>query len=91
MNANINKCIFFYKMKYELKDHINALISYEEFVWFLRTFKSCDEITTLTYVLMDNFCPCFFYRLNPTIAIKSELRQKLHKDPINTNQTLRLW
>ena len=27
--------------------------------WFLKILRSFDQITTLTYVLMDNFCPCF--------------------------------
>ena len=26
---------------------------------YLIIFRSFDQITTLTYVLMDNFCPCF--------------------------------
>ena len=26
--------------------------------WFLKILRSFDQITTLTYVLMDNFCPC---------------------------------
>ena len=26
--------------------------------WFLKILRSFDEITTLTYVLIDNFCPC---------------------------------
>ena len=33
--------------------------------WRLRYF---DQITTLTYVLMDNFCPCFRF------AVKNVLR-----------------
>ena len=34
--------------------------SYEELPRFF-TFRPSHLITTLTYVLMDNFCPCFFY------------------------------
>ena len=29
---------------------------------FFGNFRSIDQIITLTYVLMDNFCPCFFAR-----------------------------
>ena len=30
---------------------------------FFQIFRSFDQITTLTYVLMANFCPCFVYSL----------------------------
>ena len=35
------------------------LLCYGEVLWFF-LLKPCDLMTTLTYVLMDNFCPCFF-------------------------------
>ena len=30
-------------------------------VIFFFTFRPSDLFTTLTYVLMDNFCPCFLF------------------------------
>ena len=32
-------------------------VCYGEIAQFLKTSQSFDHITTLTYVLMDNFCP----------------------------------
>ena len=37
-----------------------SLLCYGETLCFL-TFRPSDIITILTYVLMDNFCPCFIY------------------------------
>ena len=52
MNANIMKKQFFLKIKYDLKCHVYIL----EKLFTLRPF---DLVTSLTYVLMDNFCPCY--------------------------------
>ena len=48
MNANVINTHCFHNMK------------------FFRSFtmKSCDLMTTLTYVLMDNLCPCFINIIN---------------------------
>ena len=48
MNANIMRTQIIHKIKYAL-------------IFF--TFRSSDLMTTLTYVLMDNFCPCFALKL----------------------------
>ena len=64
MNANIKKTHFFLKY-YDLKCHFYVM---EKFCIFL-TLRPFDLITSLTYVLMDNFCPCFsktFVCLIPT-------------------------
>ena len=37
-----------------------SLLYYGEVLWFFFTLRPSDLITILTYVLMDNFCPCFF-------------------------------
>ena len=37
---------------------------YEERVRGFLTFRFSDLMTTLTYVLMDNSCPCFLIKLN---------------------------
>ena len=47
MNANIMKTQFFHRIIYDLKCHFYIM---KKFVTFLQ----------LTYVLMDNFCSCFF-------------------------------
>ena len=47
MNANIMKTHFFHKIIYDLKYHFYVME------------KFSDLISTLTYVLMENFCPCF--------------------------------
>ena len=49
MNANIIKTQFFHKC------HSYAIEKFSDF--FILT--PSDLITTLTYILMDNFCPCF--------------------------------
>ena len=54
MNANIMKTQFFHKIIYDLKCHFYVM---EKFCDFF-TLRPSDLITTLTYVLMDNFCPC---------------------------------
>ena len=38
------------------------MICYGEVIEFF-TLRPSDLITTLTYVLMDNFCPCFNYQM----------------------------
>ena len=59
LHANINihteKC--FHKMKYDLKGHMRLLLCR---VIFKKNLRSFDQITTLIYLLMDNFCPCFY-------------------------------
>ena len=55
MNANTIKTQFFYEIIYELKCHFYVM---EKFCDFF-TLRPSDLITTLTYVLIYNFCPCF--------------------------------
>ena len=61
----IGKCVFilkmqiFHKMNDDLKGLMRPLLFYGEVAQFLKTVKSFDQITTLIYVLIDNFCPCF--------------------------------
>ena len=75
VNANIEKTQIFHITKYDLKGHSRShmmtlyasRIHTATFVlWsgceaFL-TFLFSDLMTTLTYVLMDNFWPCFVFR-----------------------------
>ena len=56
MNANIMKTQIFHKIKYDLKGHIMSLFFWRGCVF--STLRSSDLITTLTYVVMDNFNPC---------------------------------
>ena len=37
-----------------------ATLSYGKVSDFKKNVQSIDQIITLTYVLMDNFCPCFY-------------------------------
>ena len=55
-----NETQIFHKIKYDL---MRPVICYGEVVHFFKTFQSFYQITNLTYVLMDNFCPCLPYRL----------------------------
>ena len=52
MNDNIVKIQFFHKVIWNV-----TFMLWKSFVIFLLIHS--DLITTLTYVLMDNFCPCF--------------------------------
>ena len=44
---------------------MRPLLSYGEVARFKKMIQSFDQITTLTYVLIDidNFCPCLYYSL----------------------------
>ena len=46
---------FSHKMIYVLKCHFHVMDKFYDFF----TLRPSDQITTLTYVLMNNFCPCF--------------------------------
>ena len=52
--------IFFYNIMYDLKCRFYVK---ENFLWFFY-YKTLWPDTTLTYVLMYNFCPCFFKSLS---------------------------
>ena len=56
MNANIKNTEFFIKMKCDLKGYIYVM---EKF----GNFYPLDQIATLTFVPMDNICPCFLVYL----------------------------
>ena len=51
MNANIMKKQIFHEVKCDLRGHIIKDI--------LKFRNTLFLITTLTYIVMDNFCPCF--------------------------------
>ena len=54
----------FHKIMYKLR-LIRPLLGYGEVAKFLKEmFQSFDQITTLTYVLMDNFCPSFCCKID---------------------------
>ena len=57
MNANIIKTQFFIKLNMIW----NVSFCYGEVLWFFVTLRPSNLITTLTYVLMDNLCPCYSY------------------------------
>ena len=63
MNANIMKT------QYNLKCSTFIM----EFCIFLNV-RLSDLITTLTYILMDNFCPCFRIRFTLDIKKKTSFR-----------------
>ena len=44
------------QFSYNMKDDLKSLFYAME--WFRDFFKPSDLITTFTYVLMDNLCPC---------------------------------
>ena len=48
------------KIKYDIKARFHvATFMLWRVCAILKIFQSFDKITTLTYFLMDNFCPCF--------------------------------
>ena len=66
MNANIMKTYISHKMRYELKGHFYVIERSRDF--FL--FRPSTINLILTYVLIDNFCPCFIIdRMNIKISI----------------------
>ena len=52
----------FHKGMYDIKAifHEATFMFWRGCTIFKKMFQSFDQITTLTYVLVDNFCPCFF-------------------------------
>ena len=51
----------FPKIKYDFYGQINSLVCYGvERLRDLFTFRNSDLIYTLSYVLMDNFCPLLY-------------------------------
>ena len=52
------KTQIFHDMKFDIRGHRKKLFLSCEKVLLCK--KSFDLMTTLTYVLIDNFCPCFF-------------------------------
>ena len=55
MNATIMKTHFFHNIIYDLKCHFNVMEKFCD----LFTLRPSKLITSLTYVIMDNFFPCF--------------------------------
>ena len=51
INANTMKTNSFHKGKYDLKGHTRPLLCYWEVSCFLKTFRSFDRTTALTYFL----------------------------------------
>ena len=58
MSRNYMKCYWAPKM---------SLLCHEEVLWFF-TLRPFDLITKSTYVLLDNFSPCFIYRLQNFVS-----------------------
>ena len=56
MNANLKKTQLVHEMEHYLKGHFYVMVRFS--VYF--TFRPSDLITTLTYVLVDNFCLCLY-------------------------------
>ena len=69
----------FHKMKFDLKGHMRLLLCR---IFFL-IFGSFDQITTLTYVLMDNFCPCFYIRLYSWIDRERQRERETKEKGVN--------
>ena len=60
MNVIIIKAQIFHKIKYDFKVSQGNFYVMERWHDFLFSFSSSDLMTTLTYVFMENFYPCFF-------------------------------
>ena len=72
MNANNMKTqYFFHYIIYDLKC---TFMLWRSFVFFF-TLRPSDLNTTLTYVIMDNFCPCFniYFKILIIISFTLEL------------------
>ena len=54
MKANIMKTQFFHKIIYDLKCHFYVIKKFCD----LFTLRPSELNRTLTYAIMDNFCPC---------------------------------
>ena len=50
-----------------IKTHFFLLINVTFMLWRSFTLRPSDLITTLTYVLMDNFCPCFNFKFQANL------------------------
>ena len=57
MNDNIIKTLFFHNTMFDLKGHTGLNKALYDYLGFLFIYLYV-EITTLTYVLMDNISPC---------------------------------
>ena len=68
------KMQIFPNLKYDLNGHLKPLLCYVGLAWFLKTFIYFNKVTTLTYVLKGNFCPCFilfsYYMLSFTCRLR---------------------
>ena len=58
MYTNIMKMLIFLKMKYNIRSNRTTFYAMERLRNFL-TFKFSDLMISLTYILMNNFGPCF--------------------------------
>ena len=54
--------VIVHNIKYDLKGHMRPLLNR-----VILKFQIFDQITTLTYVLMKNFCPCLLYKITYAI------------------------
>ena len=56
---------------------MRPVLFYEEVLRFFKTSQSFDQITTLTYVIIDNFCPCFTIKQGPLNGFVSKSNIKI--------------
>ena len=62
MNSNIMKKQILNKMKFDIKGHCGSLIAtFILSIVLVFTLIPFNLMTNLTYVLMDNLCPCSFF------------------------------
>ena len=78
MNANIMKT-----------QYMTCYVTFMLWRSFFFTLRPSDLITTLTYVLKDNFCPCFVYTYD--LLSYSLLRYDIPRDSQGSNQTSEVW
>ena len=58
MNANIIKTHFFHNMKFYLEGHTRSLLKFSKNVLRFFTMKLPNPMIILTFIFMENFCPC---------------------------------
>ena len=75
----------FHKIKYDIKGHMRPFLCRV----ILKKFQIFYQITTLTYVLMDNFCPCFFHKAKGEIERDIERESKRKRGEERTRWRVR--
>ena len=83
-DENFDECYYHIKTKkfHQIIWPKMSLLCYGDVLWFL-TLRPSDLITTLTFVLMDNFCPCLSQFLSYlAVERKSSIKRKIVRESI---------